>query len=110
MVLPGGPPFQEDVVMWGNFIGRSHEDIVRTREAWKSESDRFGRVEGATGTVCPRRPAPRHHHTSQEPRTVMSLRPPARCRPAAVCRTPYAGRRMPDAGAGAPATSRPQPA
>ncbi|MEI5010742.1 pirin-like C-terminal cupin domain-containing protein [Streptomyces sp. PmtA] len=64
-MLPGGPPIQEDIVMWGNFIGRSHEDIVRTREAWKSESDRFGRVEGRRGpsaraglpnaTVTPRR-------------------------------------------------------
>ncbi|MEU2110155.1 hypothetical protein [Streptomyces sp. NPDC019507] len=106
-MLPGGPPFQEDIAMWGNFIGRSHEDIVRTREAWKSESDRFGRVEGATGAVCPRSPAQRHHHTSQEPRTVMSLRPPARCRPGAVYRAPYAGRSAP--GPAPLATTRPRP-
>ncbi|MEY9484408.1 redox-sensitive bicupin YhaK (pirin superfamily) [Streptomyces calvus] len=29
LVLLGGPPFEEDIVMWWNFIGRSHDDIVQ---------------------------------------------------------------------------------
>ncbi|MFF4982882.1 pirin family protein [Streptomyces sp. NPDC001046] len=48
-VLLGGPPFEEEIVMWWNFIGRSHEDIVRAREDWQAESDRFGEVEGYPG-------------------------------------------------------------
>ncbi|MGA5346912.1 pirin family protein [Streptomyces griseoincarnatus] len=43
-VLLGGPPFGEEIVMWWNFIGRSHEDIVRAREDWEASSDRFGVV------------------------------------------------------------------
>lgn len=45
-VLLGGPPFEEEIVMWWNFIGRSHDDIVRAREEWQNASDRFGAVEG----------------------------------------------------------------
>ncbi|GGZ28186.1 pirin family protein [Streptomyces poonensis] len=52
-VLLGGPPFEEEIVMWWNFIGRSHEDIVRAREDWESASDRFGAVEGYPGDRLP---------------------------------------------------------
>ncbi|GAA4551603.1 pirin family protein [Streptomyces collinus] len=52
-VLLGGPPFEEEIVMWWNFIGRSHEDIVRAREDWQAGSDRFGAVEGHPGRRLP---------------------------------------------------------
>ncbi len=52
-VLLGGTPFEEEIVMWWNFIGRSHEDIVRAREDWANASDRFGAVEGYPGTAFP---------------------------------------------------------
>ncbi|HET7398941.1 MAG TPA: pirin family protein [Intrasporangium sp.] len=57
LLLLGGAPFEEDIVMWWNFVGRSHEEIVAFREAWQAESDRFGRVEGYGGAVR-RLPAP----------------------------------------------------
>ncbi|WP_194397191.1 pirin family protein [Microbacterium atlanticum] len=44
LFLLGGEPFEEDVVMWWNFVGRSHEEIVEAREAWEAGSERFGRV------------------------------------------------------------------
>jgi redox-sensitive bicupin YhaK (pirin superfamily) len=50
-VLLGGPPFEEDIVMWWNFVGRSHEDIERAREEWMAGSDRFGEVQGYAGAV-----------------------------------------------------------
>ncbi|MFF7368502.1 pirin family protein [Streptomyces tricolor] len=70
-VLLGGTPFEEEIVMWWNFIGRSHEDIVRAREEWENSSERFGVVEGYPGdrlpapvlpnaTLTPRRNPPRH--------------------------------------------------
>ena len=31
IVLLGGAPFQEEIVMWWNFIGRSHDEIVQMR-------------------------------------------------------------------------------
>ncbi|MGW3514588.1 pirin family protein [Streptomyces hydrogenans] len=52
-VLLGGPPFGEEIVMWWNFIGRSHEDIVEAREDWEKASDRFGEVEGYPGDRLP---------------------------------------------------------
>lgn len=57
MVLLGGAPFGEQVVMWWNFVARSHDEIVEARRAWEAGSDRFGQVEGYTGPV-PRLPAP----------------------------------------------------
>ena len=36
-VLVGGRPFEEEIVMWWNFVGRTHEDIVEYREAWQAE-------------------------------------------------------------------------
>jgi quercetin 2,3-dioxygenase len=32
--LLGGEPFEEQLVMWWNFIGRTHEEIVEFRRAW----------------------------------------------------------------------------
>ncbi len=57
-VLLGGTPFDEEIVMWWNFIGRSHEDIVRAREDWENSSDRFGVVEGYRATAFPLPPCP----------------------------------------------------
>lgn len=57
VILLGGTPFAEELVMWWNFVGRSHEDIVTYREQWEQESDRFGEVSGYEGPVS-RLPAP----------------------------------------------------
>lgn len=58
VMLLGGEPFDEGVVMWWNFIGRSHDDIVRLREEWNAApEDRFGRVAGYRGPT-PRLAAP----------------------------------------------------
>ena len=50
-MLLGGEPFDEDIVMWWNFIGRSHEEIVAMRESWNEggfdgRPTRFGTVAG----------------------------------------------------------------
>ncbi|MFI6645481.1 pirin family protein [Streptomyces sp. NPDC050504] len=52
-VLLGGPPFGEEIVMWWNFIGRSHQDIVEARDDWERASDRFGAVDGHPGERLP---------------------------------------------------------
>ncbi|GAA1956625.1 pirin family protein [Nocardioides panacihumi] len=36
LLLLGGPPFGESIVMWWNFVGRSHEDVVAYRDAWQA--------------------------------------------------------------------------
>ncbi len=53
VVLLGGEPFQEQLVMWWNFIGRSHEDIVDMRDDWESQSSRFGHVHDEIGGRIP---------------------------------------------------------
>ncbi len=56
-VILGGVPFAEDLLMWWNFVGRTHEEIVAFRDAWQRESEQFGRVEGYRGRIG-RLPAP----------------------------------------------------
>ena len=58
VVLLGGEPLGEDLVMWWNFVGRTHEEIVRYRDQWQAESERFGRVEGYHGDRLPAPPLP----------------------------------------------------
>ncbi|MBD8078654.1 pirin family protein [Cellulosimicrobium arenosum] len=73
-VLVGGEPFAEDVVMWWNFVGRSHDDVARARADWQAQlvvtgddgphhggtryaadasSGRYGEVEGYDGGPLP---------------------------------------------------------
>ena len=45
IVLLGGIPFDEEIVMWWNFIGRTHEEIEEMRNDWESQSSRFAHFE-----------------------------------------------------------------
>jgi quercetin 2,3-dioxygenase len=45
VLLLGGQPFEEEVVMWWNFVARSHEEIEQARRQWNAGRDpRFGEV------------------------------------------------------------------
>jgi redox-sensitive bicupin YhaK (pirin superfamily) len=52
LFLFGGEPFDEPLVMWWNFVARSHEEIVAAREDWAAER-RFGTVVGYSGNRLP---------------------------------------------------------
>lgn len=52
LVLLGGPPFGEEIVMWWNFIARSTEEIAQARQDWM-EGRRFGEVKGYDGDPLP---------------------------------------------------------
>lgn len=67
LILLGGPPFGEALLMWWNFVGRSHDEIVAYRQAWQDGADRFGSVSGYQGAV-PRLPAPVMPGTRLKPR------------------------------------------
>jgi redox-sensitive bicupin YhaK (pirin superfamily) len=56
-MLLGGEPFTEPLLMWWNFVGRTHEEIVQFRQEWEAGSERFGEVEGYGGDTA-RLPAP----------------------------------------------------
>ncbi|MFI2751964.1 pirin family protein [Cellulomonas sp. P22] len=46
-LLIGGEPFGDDLVMWWNFLGRSHADVAEARDAWEHDrAARFGTVPG----------------------------------------------------------------
>ncbi len=67
LLLLGGEPFEEELVMWWNFVGRSHEEVVAARTQWMTRpdadqgsnwlgssgegpaTDRFGTVPGPEG-------------------------------------------------------------
>lgn len=44
LFLLGGEPFEDDLVMWWNFVGRTHDEIVDARDDWEAGSARFGHV------------------------------------------------------------------
>ncbi|MDK1473348.1 pirin family protein [Streptomyces sp. 549] len=48
LMLLGGEPFEEKIVMWWNFVGRTHEEIDRARTDWMTGSG-FGQVTGYDG-------------------------------------------------------------
>ncbi|MET0812661.1 MAG: pirin family protein [Microbacterium sp.] len=56
--LLGGEPFEDEIVMWWNFVGRSHDEIVDAREEWESDSPRFGHVTGHGAERVPAPPMP----------------------------------------------------
>ena len=69
MLLLGGTPFTDELVMWWNFVGRSHEDIVSYRQLWEDGDERFGAVQGYRGSLT-RLPAPPLPTTRLRPRPV----------------------------------------
>jgi hypothetical protein len=52
LFLLGGVPFDEPLVMWWNFVGRSHEELAAAREDWQA-GRRFGTVTGYAGEPLP---------------------------------------------------------
>ena len=49
VLLLGGEPLDESIVMWWNFVGRSHEEIVAFRDAWQAQITPDGLVDGRFG-------------------------------------------------------------
>jgi redox-sensitive bicupin YhaK (pirin superfamily) len=58
VLLLGGPPFGEQLVMWWNFVGRSHDEIAQYRQMWQDQDERFGAVSGYPGARLPAPPLP----------------------------------------------------
>jgi redox-sensitive bicupin YhaK (pirin superfamily) len=65
LLLLGGEPLGEQLVMWWNFIGRDHDEIVGFRGEWQSDviadtdaDGRFGTVDGYVVDGHPGSPLP----------------------------------------------------
>jgi redox-sensitive bicupin YhaK (pirin superfamily) len=67
-VLLGGEPLHERIIMWWNFIGRSHDEIVKFRSDWQAQAFADHSEEGPYGlfpeqwiTVLPAPEMPNAH-------------------------------------------------
>jgi redox-sensitive bicupin YhaK (pirin superfamily) len=56
VLLLGGAPFAEEVLLWWNFVARSKTEINAARADW--ENNRFGEVRGYPGPRIPAPPLP----------------------------------------------------
>jgi quercetin 2,3-dioxygenase len=45
----GGTPFEEDVLLWWNFVGRNPDEIVQAADEWNAGRGPFGIVQGYEG-------------------------------------------------------------
>ncbi|HSU36582.1 MAG TPA: pirin family protein [Propionibacteriaceae bacterium] len=70
MIVLGGEPFGEDIVMWWNFIGRSHDEIVAYRSAWEQRDVRFPPVVSRDERVMEAPPMPTVALKPRPPRRV----------------------------------------
>src|SRR5665213_1005174 len=43
-MLIGGTPFEEQILMWWNFVARTHEEVDAAFRSWEQADDRFGTV------------------------------------------------------------------
>ncbi len=72
LLLIGGEPLGEQIVMWWNFIGRSHDEIVEARRQWTEEIATPGITDRRYGRIpddpLPPLPAPEMPHVRLRPR------------------------------------------
>jgi redox-sensitive bicupin YhaK (pirin superfamily) len=45
----GGQPFEEEILLWWNFVARTRDEIVQATEDWQEQRARFDKVEGYVG-------------------------------------------------------------
>ncbi len=81
VLVIGGPPFGEEIVMWWNFVGRDHDEVVQARADWMAQiTDRNGTIQDSsevydgrfgivTGDHLPPIPAPRLPNARLKPRS-----------------------------------------
>jgi quercetin 2,3-dioxygenase len=50
VLVLGGEPLREQIVMWWNFIGRSHEEVAAFREDWQRQRAAPPATPGTSGT------------------------------------------------------------
>lgn len=65
LIFLGGSPFTEQIVMWWNFVGRSHAEIREAQIEWNAQSERFGEF---TDDIGGRIPAPEIPNVALQPR------------------------------------------
>ena len=56
VLLLGGEPFDEPIVMWWNFVGRRRSEIDAAYGSWAHQDDRFGRVRSSLPLIPAKAP------------------------------------------------------
>jgi hypothetical protein len=56
-LLLGGTPFEETILMWWNFVGRSREELDEAYRDWEGGDERFGEVRSSLSRIGAPRPA-----------------------------------------------------
>jgi redox-sensitive bicupin YhaK (pirin superfamily) len=51
LVLLGGVPFDDDILMWWNFVARTRDEVDDARAAWQAFDHRFGVVASALARI-----------------------------------------------------------
>jgi redox-sensitive bicupin YhaK (pirin superfamily) len=46
-------PFEEQIVMWWNFVGRSRDEVASYAAAWSDADERFGTVAALSRIPAP---------------------------------------------------------
>jgi redox-sensitive bicupin YhaK (pirin superfamily) len=55
-MLLGGVPFEEEILMWWNFVARTHEEVDAAYRSWEQDDGRFGSVNSSLERIMTRRP------------------------------------------------------
>ncbi|ALM53134.1 pirin family protein [Halomonas huangheensis] len=58
VLLIGGQPLKDNILMWWNFVGHSREEIIDAQRDWEAASERFGSVPGWQGARLEAPPIP----------------------------------------------------
>jgi redox-sensitive bicupin YhaK (pirin superfamily) len=57
ILIIGGEPFNEDILIWWNFVARTKEEMIEAANAWNNHTD-FGEVKGYEGESLTPPPLP----------------------------------------------------
>lgn len=51
VLLIGGEPFEEDLVMWWNYVARTRREVVDAHRSWSDDDGRFGTVDSPLARI-----------------------------------------------------------
>jgi quercetin 2,3-dioxygenase len=116
VLLLGGQPLGEQIVMWWNFIGRSHEEIAAYRAQWQAQRAQTHPSRGPYG-LFPAEwdhtlPAPELPNARLRPRLVAAAEAPRdagtqRAHSAPICPWTVVSATLPGGGSGPPSGGLP---
>ncbi|HQV25971.1 MAG TPA: pirin-like C-terminal cupin domain-containing protein, partial [Acinetobacter sp.] len=65
ILLIGGEPFESEILLWWNFVGRTMDDMQLAREQWMNHDRRFGQIPDYAGKRLEAPELPEHMRASK---------------------------------------------